>query len=115
MSHALVEIRANKETGTLIPSTTAASIEMNIAIIAASLVVMRPCFSYIYSFFVTPTVVEPAGSTDYISSHSYAVSKYAASNSSKSYSKTAQLTADMELATRSASQERILVSRGEPS
>lgn len=88
---------------------------MNIAIIAASLVVMRPCFSYIYNFFAAPKTVEPAGSTDYITSHSYAVSNYAASSSSKSCSKSAQRTADVELATRSVSQERILASYSESS
>lgn len=113
--HGLIKTFANKGPGTLIPSTTAASIEMNIAIIAASLVVMRPCFSYIHYLFVTPTAVEHAGSTDYMTSHSYAVSNYAASNSSKSYSKSAQRTADVELATRSVSQERILANYGEPS
>ncbi|CEJ90320.1 hypothetical protein VHEMI06111 [[Torrubiella] hemipterigena] len=46
-------------TWTLIPSTTAASIEMNVAIIAASLVVMRPCFSWIHSFWEDQTIIEP--------------------------------------------------------
>jgi hypothetical protein len=37
--------------GTLVNSTTAASIELNVAIIAASLVVMRPCFKAIFGLF----------------------------------------------------------------
>lgn len=35
--------------GTLIDSTTVASIELNVAIIAACLVVMRPCFKAIFA------------------------------------------------------------------
>lgn len=41
-------LHANFPTGTIINGVTATSIEMSLAIIAASLVVMRPCFKAIY-------------------------------------------------------------------
>lgn len=90
----------NDTTWTLIPSTTAATIEMNVAIIAASLVVMRPCFAYLYGVISghSQQNTYANSSTGYLGSD----------RTSKSNSNAITKTIDIRLTTRSVSQERIL-------